>query len=171
MYLYGDDREKEEKRVKAMLQEKSKTKREKEIIEEIKLLNAEQEKIKGNKTLLCPHCKKRTQIKKLTVVDSHHYVRPYSCTGGDYWSFSNEYYVICPKCDSANRTYTGSYESNKPFDEIAPDDKDRITRHYFIKNYHSYFGEHLDIYESGSINSIDLDELRSEKKERQKRNW
>ncbi len=169
MYLCGDEREAEEKRTKEMFHQASKTKREKDIAADIEMLTIESEKIKSNKTWLCPHCNKRTQIKKLTIVDAYHYIRPYSCTGGDYWTFSNEYYVVCTKCDSAVRSFTGSYDFSSPFTAMPAEDQTRIYGYYFLETYHRYFGERLKMYEqSGS--SIDLDKLRKEKKEREERN-
>lgn len=169
MYLCADERDAEEKRTRDMVRQISTTKREKEIIASIEALKLEREKIKSNKTLACPHCNKRTQLKKLTVVNAYHYIRPYSCTGGDYWTFSNEYYVVCSKCDSAVRTYKGSFDFGSGFADLSDDDKKRLTRYFFIAEYHKYFGEHLKMYEKSGT-SIDLDKLRNEKKDRAERN-
>ncbi len=168
--MYGDDNKKEVARVKKMITEKFKSKREREIAIELKDLKNEQEQIRNNKTLCCPHCEKRTQIKKLTIVDAHHYIRPYSCTGGDYWTFSDEYYVICPKCDSAIRTYLGSWDYSTPYEEKKKEEQDRIKRYHFLHKFHQFFGERLNMYKDGGITSIDLDKLRDEKKAAEERN-
>ncbi len=169
MNLCGDDKKAEENKTKEIIHQASRTKREKEICADMEQLTIEREKIKTNKTWLCPHCNKRTQIKKLTIIDAYHYIRPYSCTGGDYWSFSNEYYVVCIKCDSAVRSYIGTYDFSTPYFDMSEEDQTRITGYYFLDDYHYFFGEHLKLYETSGT-SIDLDKLRKEKKDRKERN-
>jgi len=171
MYLTGDESEAEFKRIQQFVINNTKSKREKEIANIIDELYDERESIKQNKTLVCTHCEKRTQIKKLTIVSAYHYIRPYSCSGGDYWTFSNEYYVICPKCDSAVRSHMGSYDKSQLFDILSDDDQERIKRYIFLSHYYKYFGEHLKMYENNGIASIDLDKLRAEKKKKEETNF
>lgn len=172
MRSYHEDNIKEEfRKTKQMIIADTTSKREKEINLEIDSLYKEREEIKSRKTFKCTECGKRTQLKKLTVVKAHYYIRPYSCTGGDYWAFSNEYYVICPKCDVAVRAYTGTYDESSAFAEKSIADQKRIRLYYFIDEYYKYFGERLNMYEKSGINSIDLDKLRAEKKETEKKDW
>lgn len=84
---------------------------EKQIKARLKELSAEQDtlhdqldEIKARKTLKCQKCGKRTQVKKLTLIQTHWYVRPYGCTGGDYWN-EGEKQFDCPKCGFRNRDY------------------------------------------------------------------
>jgi len=42
------------------------------------------------------------KISDLTYIQTHYYVKPYSCTGGDYWSESEGQFT-CPKCGYLNR--------------------------------------------------------------------
>lgn len=58
----------------------------------------------GRKTVRCGGCGKSTQIGKLTYIQTHWYVRPYSCNGGDYWKEGEGQYD-CPKCGTRNRLY------------------------------------------------------------------
>lgn len=77
--------------------------REKEIANELQLLNIENDEIQRRKMWRCYGCFKRTQISKITIIQDHWYVPPRGCTGGDYWNTSNEVYVPCPKCNTINR--------------------------------------------------------------------
>ena len=89
------------------------SKKEKELKEQIAKLQSELTNVRGNKTILCECCQKRTKISKATVVRCHHYIQPHGCTGGDYWTFSHEYYFYCTKCGNFNRTYVGSFDKKR----------------------------------------------------------
>ena len=49
-------------------------------------------------------CGKRFSIKNITYIQTHWYVEPHGCTGGDYWN-EGEGNWICPKCKHRNRLY------------------------------------------------------------------
>jgi hypothetical protein len=49
-------------------------------------------------------CGAEHKICNLTYIRTHHYVRPYGCTEGDYW-VESEGAFICPSCGHRNRTY------------------------------------------------------------------
>jgi hypothetical protein len=49
-------------------------------------------------------CGKTSMIKDLVYIQTHWYVTPYGCTGGDYWR-SGEGQFDCPKCGHRNRLY------------------------------------------------------------------
>jgi len=49
-------------------------------------------------------CGKKLAISRLTYIQTHWYVAPYSCTGGDYWN-SGEGQFFCPECKKLNRLY------------------------------------------------------------------
>lgn len=49
-------------------------------------------------------CGKPSEIGKLTFIRMLHYVRPYGCTGGDYWQAQeNDALFVCPHCGYTNR--------------------------------------------------------------------
>lgn len=54
------------------------------------------------KTICCGRCLRRYKVASLRLEDHHYYVRPYSCTEGDYWIHS-EYAYTCRGCGVRNR--------------------------------------------------------------------
>lgn len=58
----------------------------------------------GNSFLVCRSCKKKSKVSTITLIQSHWYVTPYSCNGGDYWNTGEKQYN-CPKCGHRNRDY------------------------------------------------------------------
>lgn len=108
---------------------------------------------KGEQFYKCPHCTKRSKVNKLTLVRKNWYVEPYSCTGGDYWKFS-EYAIICGKCDTFARVY----------DKSKYNDDDGMFM--FVQERERAFNEVLEWYPRRDT-SIDLDVLRAENKKRQ----
>lgn len=44
------------------------------------------------------HCNKKFRIGSLPYIQSEWYVKPYSCTGGDYWR-NGSVFTICPNCE------------------------------------------------------------------------
>ena len=65
------------------------------------------ERAVANSMLVCRKCGGRTQIKKLTLLQTYWYERPYGCTGGDTW-YAGERQVQCPKCGFVNRDYNNA---------------------------------------------------------------
>ncbi len=49
-------------------------------------------------------CGKKSRIGNLVYIQTHYYVSPYSCSGGDYWN-EGEGQFDCPKCGHRNRMY------------------------------------------------------------------
>lgn len=49
-------------------------------------------------------CGRTTQIRNLVYIQTHFYVRPHSCTEGDYWK-QGEGQFDCPHCGHRNRLY------------------------------------------------------------------
>lgn len=47
-------------------------------------------------------CGKLSQVSNLTLIQTHYYISPYSCTGGDYWLPGDREFV-CPECGHLNR--------------------------------------------------------------------
>lgn len=52
----------------------------------------------------CKGCGVTHEINQLTYIQSHWYVHPYSCTGGDYWN-QGEGGWRCPLCRTHHRLY------------------------------------------------------------------
>ena len=50
----------------------------------------------------CASCKKDNKISDLILYQTHWYVYPFSCYGGDYWNVG-EGQVICSFCKVVNR--------------------------------------------------------------------
>ncbi len=75
-------------------------------------LRAEQAEALGRKFVTCTTnvaykgdgCGKKSQIRNLVYIQTHYYVSPYSCSGGDYWN-EGEGQFDCPKCGYRNRLY------------------------------------------------------------------
>jgi hypothetical protein len=134
------------------------TPKEIQIEKQITELENELQVLRSNKMIQCPKCKKKTRLNKATVIDKYHYVRPSGCSGGDYHTFSNEYYLYCEKCDTFNRVYIGGWDRvSWNSDEFKPEAlKDpRVQLYLFIKEHHRYFGEKLKDYdEGGTITEI-----------------
>lgn len=47
-------------------------------------------------------CKKKFSTKRAVFIQKYWYIRPYSCTGGDYWAL-DERNIICPECSVLHR--------------------------------------------------------------------
>lgn len=67
-------------------------------------LNAQLDEAMRRKRIACSACGARAVVSSLTYTQTHWYVRPYSCTGGDYWK-EGEGQFDCPKCGHRNRLY------------------------------------------------------------------
>lgn len=143
------------------------TPKEKLIKKQIQELEEKLTQCRDRRTIMCPSCEKRTPVNQATIVRRYHYVRPYSCTGGDYWTFSNEYLFYCSKCDSFHRAYVGSYDRKWDTDEIKSESLklDRVKMFLFIEEYQHHFSEMLEDYGDGGT----IDEIREHNKKRQDR--
>jgi transcription initiation factor IIE alpha subunit len=68
-------------------------------------------------------CGKRFQIRNLTYIQTHFYISPWGCTGGDFWK-EGEGQFDCPKCGYKNRLY-----DRKEFQELKQYFKDIVDEH------------------------------------------
>lgn len=59
-------------------------------------------------------CGSLNRVGDTVAIQSHYYIAPYSCTGGDYY-LPGELYPICPKCSLRNRTHDA-----KPLAALKP---------------------------------------------------
>ncbi len=138
------------------------TKRERELKQQIAKLQGELTTHRKNKSIKCPCCGKRTQIKNATILTCYHYISPHGCMGGDYWRFSHEYTYYCAKCDSFTRAYIGSFDQidygdNYKESNMTPEalELERVQMYYLIDKNSHLFGEQLDDYDyKGTIADI-----------------
>jgi rubrerythrin len=66
-----------------------------------------EKKIEGEQSKIlidCTSCHAQHAIGDLVYIQTHWYVHPYSCTGGDYWN-EGEGNFKCPACNAINRLY------------------------------------------------------------------
>jgi len=62
----------------------------------------------------CASCGGRHAVKDLTAVQTHWYVSPHGCTGGDYWK-EGEMQFVCPRTGVRNRLLFDNHDV--PWDE------------------------------------------------------
>lgn len=141
----------------------------KKLKKQIKDINEQLDAVLPNKRYTCPECNRRSQIKNVSIVHLMSYTEPHGCTGGDYWSFAEEYLMVCPKCNAAARAYDTSDFDNKYKDgEVAPNTK----RYKFVKRYYDYFKEHLRWYRRRTglfdKDTTSLEELREQEARRRR---
>jgi len=60
--------------------------------------------VKCTTSVLGKGCGQALEIGDLEYMQTHYYVRPTGCTGGDYWNESEGLFV-CPECGTTNRLY------------------------------------------------------------------
>jgi hypothetical protein len=84
-------------------------KRIEEIHQEIAKLKIELAEQESNLYVSCKYtllngggCGRKIKIKNLVIFRSEYYVSPYGCTGGAYWTISNNVEFLCPKCGDVN---------------------------------------------------------------------
>lgn len=134
--------------------------REQQIETEIQNLVAEREAIRSRRTWKCPHCEKRTQLAKLTIIQDHYYVRPYSCSGGDYWTSSKEVFIPCPKCETVVRICDTFVQV--PY-VMTTDDKEMYD---YVTDHRTYFNERLDYYGESTPTYDQIDSIREDNNKR-----
>ena len=65
-------------------------------------LRKQRDEKNSRKFVICGKCKKKTQIRKTVFIQTHWYVTPEGCCGGDYWNVG-EAQFLCTKCGIRNR--------------------------------------------------------------------
>lgn len=70
-----------------------------EIESKLEEINSKLKEFELGMVIYCKKCKTFHFVKDLTLYDVQHYVRPYSCNGGDY-NVHQDTRVICPECES-----------------------------------------------------------------------
>lgn len=97
-----------------------------ELLEEkAKALSRKKVKCTSTSDFQGPGCGKSFAIGSLTYIQSHFYVSPHGCTGGDYWS-QGEGGFKCPKCGFRNRFH--EYD-RKEIQELKPHFKNFVDEH------------------------------------------
>ena len=100
--------------------------------EESQVLKKIEERNKQKK-IQCASCEKAHKIGRLRAIQTHFYISPHGCTGGDYW-LEGEMKYICPTNDTINRLLFNS--DDVPY-EYDPEEQ-------FKTNYKHLFKEVTD---------------------------
>ena len=82
------------------------------IEKQIEALEAKKKVLQGKTLVECKKCKKKTQVHRLTYIQTYWYEEPYGCMGGDNWN-QGEGRFKCPKCDRINRLFKQDSEVKK----------------------------------------------------------
>lgn len=83
-----------------------------EIEQQLELAKRMRHAASRRRKIRCTSCGKLHIVGKLTYIQTHHYVKPFGCTGGDYWTESEGQY-ICPSCGHRNRSFCGTSSEPK----------------------------------------------------------
>lgn len=106
------------------------------------------------KTIQCASCDHEHKIGELTAIQTHWYVKPEGCSGGDYWN-EGELQYICPETKTRNRLLFDNtdvpyenrydYEHNAQaqfknkykhlFAQVIPEHEEQTPRP-FVNNYY-----------------------------------
>lgn len=119
------------------------TKKIKQLEQQIAALTTQLNEEKRKQFIVCGGCSKRIKLKDLKVLEVYHYVSPYSCSGGDYWKFSEEYISECPHCGSEGRAYPWRYSGEMPEEYHQRDALYKFLREnlQFIKEVKRFYRE------------------------------
>ena len=94
---------------------------EKEIQKQISKLEKQLVTVYRNTKIKCDHCKKFSKVKDIVFIENYFYIRPYSCTGGDYWTFNDkESDLLCPKCLKRSTLYNLSSTNLNNMKKLKP---------------------------------------------------
>lgn len=76
------------------------------------LLNAQAKQYR-NLSICCAKCGIGNKVEDLVIREHQHYVAPYSCTGGDYWTLGDnpDRSFVCKNCGVTNRMIGSSNNS------------------------------------------------------------
>jgi len=85
---------------------------------------AKKENILRETTYECAACGQTNAIKDTVFIQTHWYVSPHGCTGGDYWK-QGEGQCDCPKCGARLRLYNAPQLTNlkRLFKEVKEEHK------------------------------------------------
>jgi hypothetical protein len=92
------------------------------------------------KQIPCAACKHRCLISNITLYQTHWYVSPSGCSGGDYWK-EGECQFVCHHCDTANRLLFKQKWDDKLLSHVSK------SNDVFQLKYHGKFKEVIDTHE------------------------
>lgn len=143
------------------------TRTEKAILARIEELGVERERqfklleqAYSRKRIECPCCNKSSPISSIELVCQYHYIQPRGCTDGDYYVFSNEYLLVCPKCQGLGRVWKRSLS----YVDGVPKPDPMLELFEFIQANSKLFFEVYDNYDYG-----DIEQIRKKHKQRQEK--
>lgn len=97
-----------------------------------KKLNQALQRKRANKTFECV-CGSKHKIKDCTAIQTHWYVPPHGCTGGDYWN-EGELQIVCPDTGVHNRIlFDIPYEFRDRYDTNVESQFKRIYTELFAE--------------------------------------
>jgi len=84
------------------------------LIGKFKLAQEQLRSAVRNSLILCPRCKTKSALWMWTFIQDMHYVSPYSCNEGDYWSAQETKccHLVCPKCNMETYIYNHPHVEN-----------------------------------------------------------
>jgi hypothetical protein len=82
----------------------------KKLEDALRLVNLEMVAERARKTFVCVACKGGTHaIQDCTAIQTHYYVEPSGCMGGDYWVLG-DIHIVCPNSNvKIHPTFEGTY--------------------------------------------------------------
>lgn len=101
------------------------------------------QKQRSRKMIQCTCCKKLYRICDLEFVQTYHYIDPFGCNGGDYWTPS-EGGFLCPDSNVRNRFLFSSYW-DAPYEKR--NNFEYNAGQQFMKTYGPLFKSHSEDHE------------------------
>ncbi len=130
-----------------------------EVRQEERRLLEEIDKRNKKRTIQCYSCNNHHEIGELAAIQTHWYVSPHGCTGGDYW-LEGELQFICPETGIVNRLLFDNCDV--PWEERRDYENDPAAQ--FKRMYKKLFQGVIDSYDKKTpgewINNHYVDENR-----------
>lgn len=111
-------------------------------------------KARGEREWWCGECKLEHRFKDLIVYQTQHYVRPYSCNGGDYWLINeDELFWQCTDCNTINRMMFHSFRDETTDAHISS--CEQFTKRYYdvFKDVKLIAGQYSESNQIVSVNN------------------
>ena len=86
----------------------------------------------------CAACGSSHQIQELTLIQTHWYVAPTGCIGGDFWK-EGEMQFVCPDTQIRNRLFF--------YGGVSPENPENTVEEQFKSKYGHLFKEVIEEYE------------------------
>ena len=111
------------------------------------------------RSIKCGGCENYHEIGSLAAIQTHWYISPRGCVGGDYWN-EGELQFVCPETGIVNRLLFNNYDVPWEERKIYKNDPEQ----QFKRNYKKLFKEIVDSYNEKSlgkwVNNCYVDENR-----------